>query len=50
MFIPNDKTQNYPFCGLKLVFETFEHPTKLTNQLKFTTVPNVVKPTYKKML
>ena len=25
MCIPNDVTQNYPFCRLKLVVETFEH-------------------------
>ena len=27
MYIPNDDTQNYPFCRLKLVVEMFEHPT-----------------------
>ena len=27
MYIPNDDTQNYPFCRLKLVVETFEHLT-----------------------
>ena len=27
IFIPNDDTQNYPFCRLKLVFETFEYST-----------------------
>ena len=27
MYIPNDDTQNYPFCRLKLVVETFEHST-----------------------
>ena len=31
--IPNDNIQNYPFCRIKLVVETFEHPTLLTNQL-----------------
>ena len=25
MYIPNDDTQNYPFCSLQLVAETFEH-------------------------
>ena len=27
MYIPNDDTQIYPFCGLKLEVETFEHST-----------------------
>ena len=27
MHIPNDDTQNYPFCRLKSVVETFEHST-----------------------
>ena len=29
MYIPNNDTQNYPFCRLKLVdeLETFEHST-----------------------
>ena len=50
--IPNDNTQNYPFCRLKLAVEseTFKHSTKLTNQSKFTEVPKVVKPTNKKTL
>ena len=25
MYIPNDDTQNYPFCKLQLVVETFKH-------------------------
>ena len=25
--MPKDETQNYPFCRLKLVVETFEHST-----------------------
>ena len=25
IYIPNDDTQNYPFCRLKLEVETFEH-------------------------
>ena len=35
--IPNDVTQTYHCCRLKLVVETFEHSTKPTNQnsLKF---------------
>ena len=31
MYIPNDDTQNYPFCTLKLVVETYE-----LNKSKFT--------------
>ena len=27
MYISNDDTQNYAFYRLKLVVETFEHPT-----------------------
>ena len=27
MYIPNDDTQSYPFCNVKLVVETFEHST-----------------------
>ena len=27
MYIPNDDTQNKPFCRLKIVVETFEHST-----------------------
>ena len=36
---PNDDTQNYPFCSVKLVIETFLHSTKY--QSKFTKVPKV---------
>ena len=28
MCIPDDETQNYPFCGLKLLVEMFKHPTQ----------------------
>ena len=27
VYIPNDDTQNFPFCRLKLVVEMFEHST-----------------------
>ena len=47
IYIPNDDTQNYPLCRLKIVVETFEHPTELINQSKFTEVPKVVEPTNK---
>ena len=50
IYISNDETQNYPFCRLKLVVETFEHLTKWTNQLKFTEVTEATKPTNKQML
>ncbi len=50
MYIPNDDTKNYPFCGLNLVVKTFEHSTSRINQSKFTKVPKVVMPTNKKML
>ena len=30
MYIPNDETQNYSFCRLQLVVETFGHSTKRT--------------------
>ena len=41
MYIPNDDTQNYLFCSLKLVVEMFEHVFE---------VPKVVKPMNKKTL
>ena len=40
-------TQNYPFCRLQLVFETFKHSN---NQSKFKVDPKVVKETNKKTL
>ena len=50
MYIPNDNTQNCPFCNVKLVVETFEQATKYSNQSKFTKVPKIVKPTNKNTL
>ena len=44
MYIPNDDTENHPFCTLQSV-ETFGHPTKWTNQSK---VHKVVRSTNKK--
>ena len=35
MYIPNVDTQNYPYCRLQLIVETFEYSTKWTNQSKF---------------
>ena len=50
MYIPNDDTQNYPFCRLQLVGEIFSllH-NELTNQ-NSRNVPKVVKTTNKKTL
>ena len=51
MFIPNDNTQNYPFCRLQLVdvklldIILFNQPIRI--QFK---VPNVGKPMKKKMV
>ena len=39
LYIPNDNTQNYPFCILQLVFKTFGHLTKWTNQSNFNRSP-----------
>ena len=49
MYIPNEETQNYPFCRLKLVIKMFRHSTKWTNK-KLIKVPKIVKPTNKKTL
>ena len=48
MYIPNDDTQNYPFCKLQLVVETF-WPNKPTNQNPLKD-PKIVNPTNKKTL
>ena len=45
MYIPNDYTQNYPFCRLKIVVETLN---LMKQPIKFTKVPKVVKLTNKK--
>ena len=45
MHIPNDDTQNYPFCNLHLVVETFE--TTNQNSIK---VSKFVETTNKKTL
>ena len=34
MYVPNDYTQNYPFCRLQLVVEAIGHSTLCTNQSK----------------
>ena len=43
MYIPNDDAQNYPFCRLQIVGETFEQSISWTNQSKFIKVSKVVK-------
>ena len=48
IYIPNYDSQNYLFCRLKLLVETFEHSTLLTKQSKFTEVPKISKQTNKK--
>ena len=48
IYIPNDDIQNYPFCRLQLVAETFENSRKWTNKSKFILVPKVVMPTNEK--
>ena len=40
MYIQNDDTQNYPFCRLQLVADTFVHLTLWYNQNSIK-VPNV---------
>ena len=50
MHISNDDTQNYPFCRLHLVVESFDtQPNKPTNQHSIK-VPKVVEQTNKKTL
>ena len=39
MYIPSDSTQNYLFCWLQFVVETFGHSTKRTNKSKFNKSP-----------
>ena len=45
MYNPYDDTENYPFCRLQLVVETFGHSSWWTNQSKFNKVSKLVKPT-----
>ena len=46
LYILNNNTQNYPFCRLKLVVETFEL-SKPTNE-NSGKIPKIVKQTNKK--
>ena len=49
MYIPNEETQNYQFCRLKLVIKMFGHSTKWTNK-KLIKVSKIVKSTNNKTL
>ena len=50
MYISNDNTQNYHFCRLQKVVETFGHSNHDTINQNVIEAPKVVKPTNKKML
>ena len=50
MCIPNDDTQNYPFCRVELVVETFGWTLNLINQPIEIQVPKCFKLTNKKTL
>ena len=47
-YIPNDDTQNYPFCGLQLVVETLNTQLNEPNNQSSVKVPKIVKLTNKK--
>ena len=49
MYIPNDENQNYFFCRLQLVVETFGTKLNKTNNQNSIKVPKVVKSTNKKL-
>ena len=49
MYIPNDDTQNYPFCKIQLMVETFGQLNEPTNQCS-NKVLKVFKPMNKKIL
>ena len=48
IYIPNYVTQNYHFCILQLVVETFGHLTYYPTNRELVKVPKVVVPTNKK--
>ena len=50
MYIPNDATQNYLFCRLELVVETFGHLTLWTKKTNRIKAPKFIKQTNKKTL
>ena len=50
MYIPKDDSQNYSYCRLKLVVETFGYSTLWSNQIKIAEVSKVVRPTNKTAL
>ena len=47
IYIPNDYTQNYFFCRLQLVVETFGHSTYEPTNQNSMKVPKVVETTNK---
>ena len=50
MYLPNDDTQNYPLCGVKLVIETLDtHLNKQTNKSSIK-VSKLVKQMHKQTL
>ena len=51
MYIPHkDDTQNYPFCTLQLMVQTFGHSAYEQTNENSLRVPKVIKPMYKKTL
>ena len=50
MYIPNNDTQNYPFCRLQLVVKTFGNTIKEPTNKNSKKVPKVIKPTNEKTL
>ena len=51
IYIPYDDTQNYTFCRLKLVIETFEHELKeRTNQNSLKLLSQRLRKRYHKTL
>ena len=50
MISTNNDTQNYPFCTLQLMVETFEHSTNELTHQNSLTVLKVINSTNKKTL
>ena len=48
LYIPNDYTQNCPFCRLQLVFETSEHSIEWTIELNSMKVSKIIEQNNKK--
>ena len=49
MYIPNDNKQNYPFCRIKLVVETFGDSTKWAHQSKCNKSPQRIRQRFYKL-